>query len=554
MRTGDRRAGLMCVVLLLSVGRAAGGGQDGAPEPIAPGAGAPARVPFRITVVDSQTGRGVPLVELATVNGIVCVTDSAGVVAFDEPGLMNREVFFTVRSHGYAFPKDGFGFAGTRLHVTPGGSATLKIDRVNIAERLYRITGGGIYRDSVILGDEPPIRAPLLNGQVLGQDSVQTALYRGKIYWFWGDTSRPGYPLGNFAMSGAVSELPLDKGGGGLDPSVGIDLTYFVGPDGFSRPMCPIEGQPGPVWCDGLVTCADETGRERLLCHFARMKSLGEMYEQGIAQYNDEKEIFEPLCRIPLDAPLMMRGQPVRVKEADGEYWYFATPFPLTRCRAEYRSLLDVTQYEAYTCLEPGARYDPERPRLERDASGRLVYGWKRDTGAILQKEQNELIQKGLMRPEEALIGLRDVETDKPVLGHSGTVFWNAYRRAWVMIVQEGFGTSLCGEVWYGEAPALTGPWGRARKIITHDDYSFYNVAHHPFFDQEGGRLIYLEGTYTMAFSGTRVPTPRYDYNQIMYRLDLSDERLRCVQLGEVPGRAAQPAASQTAPLSRPRN
>lgn len=55
--------------------------------------------------------------------------------------------------------------------------------------------------------------------------------------------------------------------------------------------MCPIEGRPGPVWCDGLVTCADETGRERLLCRFARMKSLGEMYEQGIAQYNDEKDV-----------------------------------------------------------------------------------------------------------------------------------------------------------------------------------------------------------------------------------------------------------------------
>jgi hypothetical protein len=29
-----------------------------------------------------------------------------------------------------------------------------------------------------------------------------------------------------------------------------------------------------------------------------------------------------------------------------------------------------------------------------------------------------------------------------------------------------------------------------------------------------------------MAFSGTKTPTPRYDYNQVMYRLDLADERL----------------------------
>jgi hypothetical protein len=491
--------------------------------------------PFRITVVDSQTGRGVPLVELTTVHGIVSVTDSAGVIAFHEPGLMNQEVFFSVRSHGYTFPTDGFGFTGTRLVLKPGGSATLKVDRVNIAERLYRITGAGIYRDSVLLGERVPIRQPLLNGQVVGQDSVQTALYRGRIYWFWGDTNRPFYPLGNFAMSGAVSELPPERGGRGLDPAVGIDLTYFVGPDGFSRPMCPIAGQPGPVWCDGLVTCADQTGRERLLCRFARMKSLGEMYEQGIAQYNDEQEVFEPISRFPLDAPLSMRGQPVRVREAEGEYWYFAVPFPLIRCRADCASLLDVTQYEAFTCLEPGARYDAENPRLERDAAGRLVYGWKRDTGVILPKEQHELIQKGLMQPDEALIQLRDVETDKPVWGHAGTVAWNAHRGCWILIVQEAFGTSLCGEVWYAEAPALVGPWGRARKIITHDDYSFYNVVHHEFLDQAGGRLIYIEGTYTKEFSGTKVPTPRYDYNQIMYRLDLSDPRLRCVQHGGPP-------------------
>ncbi|MEZ6059257.1 MAG: hypothetical protein R3C19_02735 [Planctomycetaceae bacterium] len=39
----------------------------------------------RIRVIDESTGRGVPLVELKTVNDIRYVTDSAGVVAFDEP-------------------------------------------------------------------------------------------------------------------------------------------------------------------------------------------------------------------------------------------------------------------------------------------------------------------------------------------------------------------------------------------------------------------------------------------------------------------------------------
>jgi hypothetical protein len=479
---------------------------------------------FRISVVDAQTGRGVPLVELTTVNGIVYITDSAGLLAFDEPGLMNQEVFFSVKSHGYTYPKDGFGNACARLRTVPGGSATIKVDRVNIAQRLYRITGQGIYRDSLLLGDKPPTSQPVLCGGVLGQDSVQTALYAGKIFWFFGDTARASYPLGNFWMSGATSELP-PPAGHGLDPAVGIDLNYFVGPDGFSRGMCPIEGQPGPIWCDGMTIVPDQSGRERLLCHFARMKSLGEMYEQGFALYNDEKEVFEPIKRFPLDATLYMRGNPVRYKDADGDYWYFATPFPLVRCRVDYDSLLDPAKYEAYTCLEPGARYDAANPRVQRE-NEKLVYTWKRDTGLVLQKEQNELAAKGLMTPAEQLIQLRDADTGKPVLGHAGTVAWNAYRGKWIMIVQEAWGTSMCGEIWFAEAPALVGPWGRARKIITHDDYSFYNIAHQPFLDQQGGKIIYLQGTYTMAFSGTKTPTPRYDYNQIMYLLDLSDPRL----------------------------
>ena len=46
---------------------------------------------FQIRIVDEATGRGVPLVEVTTVNGIRQWTDSAGIVAFHEPGLMNRE-------------------------------------------------------------------------------------------------------------------------------------------------------------------------------------------------------------------------------------------------------------------------------------------------------------------------------------------------------------------------------------------------------------------------------------------------------------------------------
>src|SRR5262245_40531174 len=189
---------------------------------------------FTITAVDDRTGPRVPLVELRTVHGVRVVTDSAGVAVFDEPGLMGQRVFFHVQGPGYELAPDGFGYRGRALVVTPGGKARLALRRVNIAERLYRVTGAGIYRDSVLAGRDVPLKEPLLNGQVLGSDSVLTAVHRGKLYWVWGDTNRPSYPLGNFQVAGATSLLP---GQGGLDPSRGVDLRYFVDARGFARPM-----------------------------------------------------------------------------------------------------------------------------------------------------------------------------------------------------------------------------------------------------------------------------------------------------------------------------
>ena len=57
--------------------------------------------------------------------------------------------------------------------------------------------------------------------------------------------------------------------------------------------------------------------------------------------------------------------------------------------------------------------------------------------------------------------------------------------------------------------------------------YSFYNPKQHPMFDTDNGRTIFFEGTYTSMFSGNPDRTPRYNYNQVMYKLDLSDPRLK---------------------------
>ena len=152
---------------------------------------------FAIQVVDAETKRGVPMVQLETVNKVKYFTDSAGWIAFSEPGLFNKRVYFSVESHGYEFPEDGFGFRGIAFDVKAGGSAKLEIKRINLAERLYRITGQGIYRDSVMLGKESPIEKPFLNGDVFGQDTVQSVVHPEQIYWFWETRIDPFIHLGN---------------------------------------------------------------------------------------------------------------------------------------------------------------------------------------------------------------------------------------------------------------------------------------------------------------------------------------------------------------------
>ena len=128
------------------------------------------------------------------------------------------------------------------------------------------------------------------------------------------------------------------------------------------------------------------------------------------------------------------------------------------------------------------------------------------------------------IRPANAQFNPADAATlTERVLLHSGSVRWNVHRQKWILIACQMYGkSSLLGEVWYAEANEPTGPFKQAVHIVTHDKQTFYNVCQHPFLDRENGRMIYFEGTYANTFSGNPVATPRYNYNQILYRLDLN--------------------------------
>lgn len=475
---------------------------------------------FIIKIVDDETGRGVPLVELSTTSSIAYYTDSQGIIAFYEPGLMNKQIYFYIKAHGYEFEKDDFGFIGKTLNTTPDKTFVIKIHRKNRAQRLYRITGQGIYADSIKANLPVPTISPLLCSDVIGQDSALAAIYNNKIYWFWGDTLKPAYPLGLFRVSGATSAIPRK---GGLDPNVGIDLKYFTNANGSVRDMCPFGGE-GAIWLDEPLVVKDSNGKDCMLAHYARVMPVFKTTERGIALYDDKEEIFKKIKEFQVNSEWQCpRSHGIRYNDNAAEYFIFPAPFAHVRVKADYNSVIDPNSYEAFTCLKPQTKYSKETSELNRDANGSLCYNWQKSTDPIGQAQERELIKNGLIKPSEARFQPQSADNNEMPLFGGGSINWNSYRKKWIIIAVESFGkTSRLGEIWYSEANDITGPWKKCWKVVTHNDYSFYNPVHHAFFDQQDGRIIYFEGTYTSSFSGTKQPTPRYEYNQIIYKLDLN--------------------------------
>ena len=463
-----------------------------------------------IQIIDGKTGRGVPLVQLETVSRQKFITDSAGLIAIVDPALIGQAVFFTITSHGYEFPADGFGIHGKTFQLKPGEETKIKINRINIAERIYRITGEGIYRDSIMLGRSTPLKNPLINGQVVGQDSAHVVSYQKKLYWFFGDTQKQSYPLGQFSTSGAFSELPAT---GGLDPNVGVNLTYFVDAKGFSRPMYPPKGAQ-LHWVDGVVVTKDAAGNEKLIGTMSLLKSLADVVGRELVMYDDKTDQFQTLKKLDLQSKAYLSGHPFHHQVEGVDYIYFGNSWPNQRMKANWADVLNPEVYESY------------KPDFDKD--GKCTWAWRIDPSPITNDEISRLIKSGRMKEQDAAFRLKDIRSKKTFIPQNGSVVWNDYRKKFVMIISEvGGATSYLGEIYYAESDHPQGPWGDAVKVVTHDRYSFYNPVIHPIFDQENGRYIYFEGTYTYTFSRKDDPTPMYDYNQIMYRLDLADDRLR---------------------------
>jgi len=434
--------------------------------------------PCRIEVVEKGSGWPVPLVELRTTHHLRLVTDNAGVIALDAPELMGRETWFEVRSHGYEAPKDGLGFRGVRLTPLAGRTLRVEVARTIVARRLGRITGAGIFAESERLGSGP---VPAESG-VVGCDSIQNVVHRGRLFWIWGDTTLARYPLGIFDATGATTAIqPLAT----LEPPVRLALEYFVHEKGAPRAVAKLPG-PGPTWLTGVVSLPDRHGTPRLVASFVKVKPPLDVYQQGLCVWNEDTKNFERLRVLwtksdeAPNPPAMPEGHAVPWRDGSGRTWMlWGNPLPTLRCPATFEAWQDAGTWETLT-------------------------------------------------PQATLPAAADGQPVKP---HSGSIAWNAWRQRWVTVFMEHFGQpSAFGELWYAEARAPTGPWGRAVKVLSHDNYTFYNPTVHAEFAAADSPVLIFEGTYTMQFAHKPAPTPRYDYNQILYRIDLDDPALKPAQ------------------------
>lgn len=516
------------------------------------------KVYFKVKVVDSETGRGIPAVRLETTSHRKYFTDSNGVAAIYEPGLMGEKVWFTVTSFGYQFPnRDFFGDPGFRVKLKPGGSTTIEMNRTMIGERLSRSTGLGLYRHSFLTGENVPVKRPFFRGGVVGNDSPIGAVFKDKIYWFFGD---PGYihtAFSHFATSGGTSSLPQNTD---LDPKKGMNLNYFLGDEsdnrfeGFAKPLYNKESGQGSfaLWRAMVV---NNQGEEELFSYFTELsggqydtlpEALNSLKESshGIGKWSEDKQRFEIVEEFPLDKPFKVR--PVltqyqnnfRVQEGGDTWFYFPNAYPTMRVPAEAQALRDPSQYQIFTPIKQGTEWDDGSPQLVReddqgDLDGQaqeLKWEWKPLTAPITTLRETMLVEENTIRRSEGIHHLTKTSSGKPLEdAYWGAVYWNPYREKWTMVYMDLVDElSIGGEIWYAEADSPLGPWVYTQKILTHPGHVYYQPAHNPFFNQKEGRVLLINGTFHHC---CQVPpgsprTPRHNYNTMIYRVDLADTRL----------------------------
>jgi hypothetical protein len=435
--------------------------------------------PFRIQILDQSNQWPVPLVELRTTHHVRLVSDNNGFIAFDLPELMGTETWFELSGNGYTVPEDGFGYRGVRLTPRPGEQATIEVHREYPAKRLGRITGIGRFAESQKLGQA----YENAEQQVLGCDSVQNAIYQDRLFWIWGDTTIASYPLGIFnTLGGTTVRRPIPT----YAPPIRLEYDYFLDHRDRIRGVANIPGD-GPTWLTGLVTLLDSERREHLVATYQKIAPPLTVYEYGQCEWDDTVAKFVPTrvlwsaAESPATTPPSPQGHAVNWQDEQGKAWVlFGEPFPTLKMEATYESWRDPSRWIA---LESQKRV-----------------------------------------PIAGSLQLRADQTKTEIDVHRGSIVWNEYKRKWVTLFTQLSGDqSYLGAIWYAESPTPFGPWSSAVQVADHDGHSFYNPLIHAEWTDADGSILLFEGTFTKTFAKAVQAIPRYEYNQVLYRLDLKD-------------------------------
>ncbi len=419
--------------------------------------------PFRVECIDAENGWPVPGVQLTTSAGHRFVSDNAGVVAIGEPDYYGRSMTFSVTGHGY---RPSSGASSVTLSVKAGGEAKVELARQYRAMRLGRIGGGGLFGESMKVGerlDEPE------DGEV-GRDSVQVKPYGDKLFWLWGDTNVRSYPLGVFNTTASYTANPPFSA---WVPPVAPKYANFKNSDGNIRGVID---QPwgGLMWIFGLVDLKDKKGNAKLggawTCVSGNnANSSGSC--NGLCTWNPDTEKFD-ITRVlnssTNSCSMFPDGNNMKWTDEKGKKWIlFGGPYPWLKIPDSYESWCNPDTWE------------------------KLSYSSRAATC------------KG--------------STTSTVTPKGGQMMWNAAIGKYVAI----FYLDLdFGGLWYAEADSPFGPWYNAEKVCQMDNYNFYNPVVHAESDPTKPYLIF-EATYTDAFVGQPDPTARWNYTQVLYRLNL---------------------------------
>lgn len=483
---------------------------------------------FELQVVDAATGKGIANAEVVR-NGLIrFVTDSYGRVAIIEPDFMNQRVYFDVLAEGYDTASSNPMTPGAFVDIVPGGKRVIKLNRKSIAEPAYRITGSGIFKDSAILGYNIPVSEAYSNAGVMVMEnftrsgrplvSCGSVIYKGKVYWFYNGLRGMSFSQKNNRMAVAVSELSGSN-------SDGVELKFITGNSNFPKEMAPFGSKSDIVWFDSVMTVSDSGGKERLVAHYTLYDSSIKQKEHGLALYDDDKEVFEKLKVIDSSEKWRYPVGRTFKQESEGKEWiYFGEIFPIGRVPATLDAIQNHDAYEVWSCYEDG-----ETSSILRNKKGELVYRWTKKASPVGPAEEQSLIRRKIIDDSEAMFLPKD-ETGKDVTFQSGSVRYNPYKKKWVFIGTQFNGKpSRYGEVWYSEAFRPTGPWEKAVKVVSHENYSLFNTVHHDFLNEGNGKVIYFEGTYTNDLSSNALPRMMYNNNRLMYRIQLDDQRIKGV-------------------------